>query len=279
MDNPVPWDAILGLSAFFFTPFAAIYLLVGNSKWFRAFCKLWCFGLVFGLVGWYIWAEITSIPDEAIIQAKKTTQAIGEGLVFIFYIGLVVGIIIFVLWLFFDTLDRITEDGRHKKYILIDPETNEPYRDEKGHFVFRKAKDCNNIIPGRRIINDDGSSYVVDDYDDDGGDYYDDGGYSAPREVHHYHHESAERPIEHKPFPERRPSAPPPPRPEPVRQKSYKVQRMDRGGYWSTKYSTNNLRIAEQQMRNYMNGAYRLQDERQANVQWRIVDEDGRMVL
>lgn len=86
-------------------------------------------------------------------------------------------------------------------------------------------------------------------------------------------------PIEHKPFPERKPAAQPKPRPEPVRQKVFKVQRMDRGGGWSTKYSTNNIRIAENQMRNFQNGAYKLQDERQPNVRWRIVDEDDRMVL
>lgn len=130
------------------------------------------------------------------------------------------------------------------------------------------------------FFGDDDSYDGGGDYYDGGSDYYEEPSYSAPKRKSNFGMwYDVNEPTEHKPFPERKPAAPPPPRPEPVRQKSYKVQRMDRGGYWSTKYSTNNLRIAEQQMRSYMNGAYRLQDENQANVRWRIVDEDGRMVL
>lgn len=270
MDNPVPWDAILGLSVFFFTPFAAIYLLVGKSKWFRAFCKLWSFGVVFGLVGWYLWAEITSIPDE-------TVQAIEKGFAFTVLWGLGIGSVVFVLWLIYRFLVWFDHVIDPRWIVVIDGKTGLAKRDKNGDKVLLpKYKADRMKLPVKE------GYYNYDHPEDCPEDSYDCGGleYSEPvvHEIHHYH-ESAERPIEHKPFPERRPSAPPQPRPEPVRQKSYKVQRMDRGGYWSTKYSTNNLRIAEQQMRNYMNGAYRLQDERQANVQWRIVDEDGRMVL
>ena len=273
MTIPEPWDSILFLSLLFFTPFAAIYLLVGKSKWFRAFCKFWSFSVVFGLIGLYVWTQITSIPDE-------TMQSIGEGLAFTVYAGSIIGVIVLVLWMiirFLTWLDHVIDP---RWIVVIDGKTGLAKRDKNGNKILipKYKADKMNLPVKEGYYNHDHPEDCPEDYLDGSLDY--DSGYVAPivTEVHHYH-ESAERPIEHKPFPERRPSAPPPPRPEPVRQPVYKVQRMDRGGYWSTKYTTNNMRIAEQQMRNYMNGAYRLQDERQPNVRWRIVDEDDRVVF
>lgn len=251
MNIPEPWDSILFLSLLFFTPFAAIYLLVGKSKWFRTFCKLWSFSIVFGLVA----------------------LVVLENLILATCVGVITAIVILYnaidMWIY----------GNHDSIYFYCDENGKRKLDENGNTIYIKLKDLKEVKKNGRFHPNAGNDGHIDNYDSGYNDNYD-GGYVAPivTEVHHYH-ESAERPIEHKPFPERKPAAPPPPRPEPVRQKSYKVQRMDRGGYWSTKYTTNNMRIAEQQMRNYMNGAYRLQDERQPNVRWRIVDEDDRVVF
>lgn len=182
-----------------------------------------------------------------------------------------------------DASDRMVEGLMEEmKRIILERPKNISYADlhSMGMDLIKQA---DNYVKNKKLdaALSGNFDYEEPEYEVEYYDYDNDGLYVAPvvNEVHHHHHESAERPIEHKPFPERKPAAQPKPRPEPVRQKVFKVQRMDRGGGWSTKYSTNNIRIAENQMRNFQNGAYRLQDENQPNVRWRIVDEDERVVF
>ena len=50
---------LLGFGALCFTIFAPIYLLVGNSKWFRVICGLWT-TIVIGIIFWFIAMELGS---------------------------------------------------------------------------------------------------------------------------------------------------------------------------------------------------------------------------
>ena len=147
---PFPWEGFLFLCALFITPLAAIYLLVGKKGWFRTLCKLWSFGVVFGIVGWIVWDKIKSITisDEA-------RQTFVGGLVIIVSVGLVIGGIIFAIWLFFDTLDRICDTGRHKKYIMIDKKTGEPKLDKNGKKIITKRIPGMDLAPGTYVDPDD----------------------------------------------------------------------------------------------------------------------------